>query len=321
MIALVIVAKSVSSGGSARRCGGLPLGDPPYETAPERCSRRSQSRALSPFKNESIDRAHLLRSARSTSNRALRCRRHATSTLIDPARRHHAPPHHEGVHQRVLRGVHGIRRTCRSEDGSTPADHGRRGDLRSLSTKERTENLSLPTQLRACGEYCRQGYEVIERFREEGESASAQMPLRECAAGTRFQVALERQRPCFVPERDHEVECPRPIALCVDTLARVMTGEPHPYIRSDAGVVAVSIAEAPEHVHEPFRSQHAGVGGQSSCRPPCRTNQEVTATADANGQPQLSRAVVKPVLLRAARYGGHHPSRIGALALSGKPPR
>ena len=41
-----------------------------------------------------------------------------------------------------------------------------------VSTKEQTGNLSLPTQLRACGEYCRrQGYEVPERFREEGESA------------------------------------------------------------------------------------------------------------------------------------------------------
>ena len=31
-----------------------------------------------------------------------------------------------------------------------------------VSTKEQTENLSLPTQLRACEEYCRrQGYEVL----------------------------------------------------------------------------------------------------------------------------------------------------------------
>jgi hypothetical protein len=41
-----------------------------------------------------------------------------------------------------------------------------------VSTKEQTENLSLPTQLRACEEYCRrQGYEVLERFHKEGESA------------------------------------------------------------------------------------------------------------------------------------------------------
>ena len=39
-----------------------------------------------------------------------------------------------------------------------------------VSTKEQTENLSLPTQLRACEEYCpRQGYEILERFHEEGE--------------------------------------------------------------------------------------------------------------------------------------------------------
>ena len=43
-----------------------------------------------------------------------------------------------------------------------------------VSTKEQTENLSLPTQLRACEEYCRrQGYEVLERFHEEGESAKS----------------------------------------------------------------------------------------------------------------------------------------------------
>jgi DNA invertase Pin-like site-specific DNA recombinase len=43
-----------------------------------------------------------------------------------------------------------------------------------VSTKEQTENLSLPTQLRACEEYCRrQGYEVLERFHEEGERAKS----------------------------------------------------------------------------------------------------------------------------------------------------
>jgi site-specific DNA recombinase len=41
-----------------------------------------------------------------------------------------------------------------------------------VSTKEQTENLSLPTQLRACEDYCkRAGYEILERFKEEGESA------------------------------------------------------------------------------------------------------------------------------------------------------
>jgi site-specific DNA recombinase len=41
-----------------------------------------------------------------------------------------------------------------------------------VSTEEQTENLSLPTQLRTCEEYCRrQGYEILERFHEEGESA------------------------------------------------------------------------------------------------------------------------------------------------------
>ena len=41
-----------------------------------------------------------------------------------------------------------------------------------VSTKEQAENLSLPTQLRACAEYCRrEGFDVLERFKEEGESA------------------------------------------------------------------------------------------------------------------------------------------------------
>ena len=41
-----------------------------------------------------------------------------------------------------------------------------------VSTKEQTENLSLPTQLRACEEYCRrEGFDVLERFKEQGESA------------------------------------------------------------------------------------------------------------------------------------------------------
>jgi site-specific DNA recombinase len=41
-----------------------------------------------------------------------------------------------------------------------------------VSTKEQAENLSLSTQIRACEEYChRQGFAVLERFKEEGESA------------------------------------------------------------------------------------------------------------------------------------------------------
>ena len=41
-----------------------------------------------------------------------------------------------------------------------------------VSTKEQTQNLSLPTQLRFCREYSeRQGYHVVEEFVERGESA------------------------------------------------------------------------------------------------------------------------------------------------------
>ncbi len=43
-----------------------------------------------------------------------------------------------------------------------------------VSTKEQTENLSLPTQLKACRDYCqREGLEVIQVFMEEGESAKS----------------------------------------------------------------------------------------------------------------------------------------------------
>jgi site-specific DNA recombinase len=41
-----------------------------------------------------------------------------------------------------------------------------------VSTKEQTQNLSLPTQLRACRAYCqREGFEVVGEFTDAGESA------------------------------------------------------------------------------------------------------------------------------------------------------
>src|SRR5512135_1988839 len=41
-----------------------------------------------------------------------------------------------------------------------------------VSTKEQTQNFSLPTQTRACEEHCRrEGWDVVKIFREEGESA------------------------------------------------------------------------------------------------------------------------------------------------------
>src|SRR3970282_916730 len=64
-----------------------------------------------------------------------------------------------------------------------------------VSTKEQTENLSLPTQLRACEEYCRhQGYEILERFREEGESAKTT---------DRSQLQPPEQGPCPFRGRVH----------------------------------------------------------------------------------------------------------------------
>lgn len=41
-----------------------------------------------------------------------------------------------------------------------------------VSHPSQVDNFSLDTQLRACEEYCRrEGLDVLERFREEGESA------------------------------------------------------------------------------------------------------------------------------------------------------
>ena len=108
-----------------------------------------------------------------------------------------------------------------------------------VSAKEQTENLSLPTQLRACEEYCRrQGYEILERFHEEGESAkttdrwskgrcasSLGVSLRKGAAGTGFQIALELNSPLLVGEFDGDVELPRAVARSVRAAAGVVIGE------------------------------------------------------------------------------------------------
>jgi site-specific DNA recombinase len=53
-----------------------------------------------------------------------------------------------------------------------------------VSTKEQTQNLSLPTQRRACEDYCRrEGFDVAEAFMEQGESAKT-------AERTQFQALL-----------------------------------------------------------------------------------------------------------------------------------
>jgi DNA invertase Pin-like site-specific DNA recombinase len=77
-----------------------------------------------------------------------------------------------------------------------------------VSTKEQTENLSLPTQLRACEEYCRRhGYEILERFHEEGESAKTtdrsqlQALLKYCRTRRpRRQAVRGKARSRLVPE-------------------------------------------------------------------------------------------------------------------------
>jgi hypothetical protein len=66
-------------------------------------------------------------------------------------------------------------------NGSTlPTMVGAVIDVR-VSTKEQTENLSLPTQLRACEEYCRrQGYEV-----SNASTRKARAPRRRTAASSK----------------------------------------------------------------------------------------------------------------------------------------
>jgi len=62
--------------------------------------------------------------------------------------------------------------TCRRQTAALRCDPAGAVIYIRVSTKEQTENLSLPTQLRACEEYCRrEGLEVLARFKEEGESA------------------------------------------------------------------------------------------------------------------------------------------------------
>src|SRR5258708_12634134 len=81
-----------------------------------------------------------------------------------------------------------------------------------VSTKEQTENLSLSTQLKACEEYCeRQGFEVLARFREEGESAKTadrtelQKLLQYCRTNKgRVQFVVVFNLPRFSPQNnDH----------------------------------------------------------------------------------------------------------------------
>ena len=133
-----------------------------------------------------------------------------------------------------------------------------------VSTKEQTENLSLPTQLRACEEYCcRQGYEGLEQFHEEGESAKStdhsqlqnlltycrlnkgrvhfvvvfnltrfardlpshlEVLLREGSVRARLQVSLKMNRSQFIRELNQDVELPRSPRRGVWAMAGVMGG-------------------------------------------------------------------------------------------------
>jgi hypothetical protein len=57
-----------------------------------------------------------------------------------------------------------------------------------VSTKEQPKNLSLPTLLKACGEYCeRQGFKVLARFRDKARARDAlhtERLLKSSAGGT-----------------------------------------------------------------------------------------------------------------------------------------
>src|SRR5690606_10554081 len=111
------------------------------------------------------------RTARRRSRRADRRRgaRHRSPRRSDGARAHRpGPAGRPDSLTAMLR-----RRTLPSPgDGTTLAEMIGAVIYVRVSTKEQTENLSLPTQLKACEEYCRRnGYEIRERFHEEGESA------------------------------------------------------------------------------------------------------------------------------------------------------
>lgn len=89
------------------------------------------------------------------------------------------PPQVSRVFQPILsRKIHDVICPCPPSIQTVMFRHAVAPQFRQIyvrvSTKEQTENLSLPTQLRACEEYChRQGYEILERFQEEGESAKS----------------------------------------------------------------------------------------------------------------------------------------------------
>jgi hypothetical protein len=103
-------------------------------------------------------------------------------------------------------------RLARGREWVCAADHGRAVIYVRVSTKEQTENLSLPTQLRACEEYCRrQGYEIVERFHEEGESAK-----------TTDRSQLAEPAHVLPAEQRTKSNCPPPSAASRDIIGPIL---------------------------------------------------------------------------------------------------
>ncbi len=117
--------------------------------------------------------------------------------------------------------------------------------------RDHYDHFALP---RTCGRLASH-YDRCHGLRD----GSTQVSLCERASGTRFQIALERQRSCFVAKGDNDVEFPRTIPRRVNTFASVMRGQPQPHVGCHPCVIAISIAETPEHIHEAFRCHHDSI--------------------------------------------------------------
>jgi len=84
------------------------------------------------------------------------------------------------------------------------------------------------------------------------------MPLRKFATGSGLQIPFEFERSCFVAKRNDDIEFPRSMPPCVYGFTGIVCGQSCSNTRGHAGVVAIPIAEAPEHIHEAFWSNHDG---------------------------------------------------------------
>ena len=83
-----------------------------------------------------------------------------------------------------------------------------------------------------------------------------EVPLRKFVAGARLQVAFESEGSCFVAKRHDDIQFPGSMPPCVKAFAGIVRRQSRSNVRCDADVVAISIAEASEHIHEALRSDH-----------------------------------------------------------------